>query len=315
MAKILITGAAGYIGSLLCRVLGDDHHIVAVDNLMYSQGVLTYDALRNTNFYRCDVDNLPGHVWDDADIIIPLAGYVGMPSCKKHYSESTRVNLNNVEKIVDKARDDQVILFPNTNSGYGNVKEGICTEETPLNAISHYGKLKDQAEQVVMSHPNAVAFRLATVFGVSPRHRIDLLVNTLVYESYFNTCMDLFDNGFRRNYVHVYDIARVFDFAIKNIDKMKGEVYNVGNDKLNTTKQGIAEIIQKFFPSTKINLIDRTDPDQRDYIVSSEKIAKLGFQAHYDFKYGINELSNYYSRMPNNTHQREKLTRLMRNDQ
>lgn len=314
--NILITGAAGYIGSLLCHKLSQDHDIVAVDNLMYNQGTLVYSALRNTKFYKLDVDNLPGYLLHDADIVIPLAGYVGMPSCKKNHREATRVNLKSIEKTVSKLRPDQLVIYPNTNSGYGFVKDGeICTEDTPLNAISHYGKLKDKAEQVVLQHPNSVIFRLATVFGVNPyRHRIDLLINTLVYESYFEGQMDLFDNNYKRNYVHLADIIRAFEFIIKNMDKTRNETYNIGMDQLNCTKGEIATIVQKFLPQTKLNLIERTDPDQRNYTVSSQKIYKLGFTPLYDFRAGINELINYYSYLPSNRQQREQLTVLMRND-
>ena len=313
--NILITGAAGYIGSLLCKTLAEDHDVITVDNLLYNQGVLAAEALRQTRFYHCNVDDMPGHLLEEANIVIPLAGYVGMPSCKKNPKRATRTNLTNIEKIVSKLREDQLIIYPNTNSGYGQVKEGVCTEETPLNAVSHYGRLKDKAEQVVLSHPNSVTFRLATVFGVNPyRHRVDLLVNTLVYESYFDGQMDLFDNAYRRNYISIHDVVRAFEFAIKNVDKMRGQVYNIGNDKLNTTKNEIAKTVQKFLPQTKINLIDKTDIDQRDYEVSSQKIYDIGFQPLYDFRQGINELINYYKLLPTDKWTREQLLLMMRND-
>ena len=312
--NILITGAGGYIGSMLCHTLKQDHDLVTVDNFLYGQGVLVYNALQDTEFYNLDVDEIPDKLIQKADVIIPLAAYVGMPSCAKNYNEAIRVNLNSIETLVDKLRNDQLIIYPNTNSGYGSVKNGICTEETPLNGISHYAKLKDKAEQVVLSHPNSIVFRLATVFGVNPfRHRVDLLVNTLVYESYFNSQMDLFDNEYRRNYISVHDVVRSFLFSINNVDKMSGQVYNIGSDKLNATKQNIASIIQQFLPQTKINLINKTDIDQRDYEVSSEKIYKTGFKPLYDLKHGINELVHYYSFLPKNQHRREQVIKLMKN--
>lgn len=313
--NILITGAAGYIGSLLSNVLKKDHDLVTVDNLMYNQGYTTYEALRGTTFYKMDVDDIPQRIIENAQVIIPLAAYVGMPSCKNNPKESTRVNLNSIKNMISNLRDDQLVIYPNTNSSYGSVPDGVCTEETPLNGISHYAKLKDKAEQIVLSHPNSVVFRLATVFGVNPfRNRVDLLVNTLVYESYFYKSMDLFDNNFRRNYISIHDIVRAFEFAINNVDKMRGCVYNIGADNLNCTKGMIAQKIKEFLPDTTINLISKTDPDQRDYEVSSKKIYDLGFFTQYDFQDGINELINYYSYLPKDKTEREKITQYMRND-
>ncbi len=313
--RILITGAAGYIGSLLTNALKKNHDITTVDSLLYNQGILTYEALRGTDFYRHDVDNLPGPVWDNAEIIIPLAAYVGVHCCDNNPKEAKRVNLHSIEKMVEKLRKDQLVIYPNTNSSYGSVKNKVCTEETETNAISHYAKLKDKAEAVILSHANSIVFRLATLFGVNPyRYRIDLLVNSLVYEAVFNDEIGLFDSEFHRNYISIHDVVRSFEFSIKNADKMRGSVYNVGNDSLNTTKMGVAKIIQNRLPNTTIKKIWGNDPDKRDYSVSSQKIYNLGFKPWYDFRQGINELIDYYRILPKDKYDRDDLMKIIRND-
>lgn len=314
MQTILITGAAGYIGSLLCKRLSQNYNIIAVDNLLYDQGILLYEALKDTYFYILDVDDIPDYFYKMADIVIPLAAYTGMPACKKNETQATRVNLNNIQNFVTKLNKDQLIIYPNTNSGYGFVKDKICDENTLLKAISHYGQLKNQAEKVVLSHNNSIVFRLATVFGYSYRHRIDLLVNTLVYEAYFYNNINLFDNDYCRNYVHILDVVNAFEFAINNVDKMRNQVYNIGNDKLNTTKQIVAEKVLNVIPSATINSIKETDPDQRNYKVSSQKIYDLGFKPQYNFAYGINQLLYYYKMLPKDQSSRNRLINLMRND-
>jgi nucleoside-diphosphate-sugar epimerase len=195
-------------------------------------------------------------------------------------------------------REDQLVIFPNTNSGYGKAKDTVCTEETPLNPISLYGQLKDEAEYVVRKHPNHVVFRLATVFGYSPRHRLDLLVNTLVYEAVTKGIVEIFDDSFMRNYIHIDDICSAFEYAITN-PELRNNVYNLGNDSLNMSKGDLLEVIAKYimFEAKKIN---KTDPDQRDYVVSSEKLYKTGWKPQKSLKDGIIELIRFYSVLPDN---------------
>ena len=290
--NILITGGAGYIGSLLCQRLSEDHHVTTVDNLRYNQWHLVYEALQDCSFIKNDVRKLSPEFIQRFDIIIPLAAIVGAPACEKEPEEATSINLGNIEYMCEYANDDQLIILPNTNSGYGRVLDKICTEETPLNSISLYGQLKDRGEQAIMQRKNSIAFRLATVFGLSSRSRLDLLVNTLTRDAVRNKKISLFDGDFHRNYIHVYDVVRAFEFAIDNKDGMVGEVYNVGNDEINMTKMELAKKVQEICPCD-LEVIKMTDPDQRDYVVSSKKMYEAGFKPLSSLEYGIREVKNY----------------------
>ncbi len=301
MKTILITGALGYIGSSLIRHFKKRYYIIAVDNLMYNQSPLVYPILDGVEFHKLDVRNCRDMypLINRADIVIPLAAIVGAPACDAKPDLAQEVNFDAIEDLIgylectDKHKNPTVV-FPNTNSGYGNTGGKLCTEETPLKALSLYGDTKDKAEQVVMQYENSVAFRLATVFGYSPRMRLDLLVNTLVFEAVFNGNIKIFDDSFMRNYIHVQDICRAFEFAIDNIDKMRGQVYNLGNDRINMTKGDLVNTITKHL-DVKVEKVSKTDPDQRNYEVSSAKLYSLGWSPSYDLDDGIEELIRYYT--------------------
>jgi nucleoside-diphosphate-sugar epimerase len=231
-----------------------------------------------------------------ADIVIPLAAIVGAPACNRNPSLTRLVNYDAHMNIVNNVSVDQRVLFPTTNSGYGiGEKDADCTEETPLRPISEYGRTKVEIEKAFLERGNAVTFRLATVFGMSPRMRMDLLVNDFVYRAVTDRSLVLFEEHFRRNYIHVRDVAKTFLFGIENYEAMKGEAYNVGLSSANLTKRQLAEKIQEYVPELYIHSAEiGEDPDKRDYNVSNEKIESLGFKPDYSLNDGIQELVKGY---------------------
>jgi nucleoside-diphosphate-sugar epimerase len=241
---------------------------------------------------------------DGVDIAIPLACLVGAPLCDQKPMEAQTINCDAVKMIVDLSRPDQKIIYPNTNSGYGIGQAGMfCTEESPLNPISIYGKTKVEAEKYVLGSGRGAAFRLATVFGVSPRMRVDLLVNDFTYRAVMDRFVVLFEAHFKRNYVHVRDVARAFLHVINNFEKMKGEAYNVGLSSANLSKMELCLEIKKQVPAfTIMEAPVGKDPDQRNYIVSNEKIEKTGFAAQMDIQKGIAELIKAYQIIRRNTY-------------
>jgi nucleoside-diphosphate-sugar epimerase len=232
----------------------------------------------------------------EADVIIPLACIVGMPACKKYPELTVATNQEAIEWLTKVTFSDQKIIFPTTNSGYGIGQEGIyCTEETPLTPISLYGVTKVQAEKALLNNGNAVTFRLATVFGMSPRMRLDLLVNDFTYKAYKDNYIVLFESHFKRNFIHIRDVAKTFVFAIKNFDKMKGQTYNVGLSSANISKKELCETIKTFIPDFYIAESEiNKDPDKRNYIVSNDKLEALGWYPEYNLKTGIAELLKAY---------------------
>ena len=302
--KILITGAAGYLGSVLIDHLFSDHEemitkVIAIDNLMYKQTSLSHYCHRaEFEFHKLDVRDydkmLP--LVQQADVIIPLACIVGMPACKKFPELTVATNQEAIEWLTKVTRPDQKIIFPTTNSGYGIGQEGIyCTEETPLTPISLYGVTKTQAEKALLDNGNAVTFRLATVFGMSPRMRLDLLVNDFTYKAYKDNYIVLFESHFKRNFIHIRDVAKTFVFAINNFDKMKGQTYNVGLSSANISKKELCDAIKTFIPDFYIAESEiNEDPDKRNYIVSNDKLESLGWYPEYDLKTGIAELLKAY---------------------
>jgi nucleoside-diphosphate-sugar epimerase len=300
MCKVLVTGGAGYIGSVLVEaLLNRKYNVIVVDNLMYKQTSLTqYCHLPNFKFIKGDVRN-----WDmmkplvnEADIIIPLACIVGMPACKKHPELTLDTNQVAIEWLARNTRDDQKIIFPTTNSGYGIGQDGIhCTEETPLKPISLYGVTKVKAEEALLQKGNAVTFRLATVFGMSPRMRLDLLVNDFTYKAFKDKYIVLFESHFKRNFIHIRDVIEAFLFAIDRFDQMKGKAYNLGLSTANISKKELCETIKKFIPDFYISESEiNKDPDKRNYIVSNDKLESLGWKPKYSLEAGINELLKAY---------------------
>jgi len=284
--KICITGGAGYLGSVMTDLfLREGYQVKVIDNLTFNQtSLLNYTHDKNFEFVYGDVrdENLLYKEIKDSDVVIPLAAIVGFPACERDPELATQLNYEHVKKVCSFGRnynDDNIpfkIIYPNTNSGYGIGTDGVCTEESPLNPISHYGRTKVQAEEEVLK-VGGISLRLATVFGSSPRMRMDLLVNEFVYKSLTDKYITIFEKGFVRNYIHIRDVARAFLFMIQNYDDNKGEVFNVGLSDANLTKQELVEKIKEYVPDFAITYSDfYEDPDKRDYIVSNEKIEKLG---------------------------------------
>lgn len=304
--KVLITGGAGYIGSILVGDLLDREDVelvTVVDNLMYRQVSLSH-FMSDPRFEFIlgdvrDADLMNGLV-SEYDVIIPLACIVGMPACSKNTREAIEVNYQAVTDICDLSDDSQKIIFPTTNSGYGIglVDSGElveCTEDTPLNPISLYGETKVDAENYLLDLGSAVTLRLATVFGASPRMRVDLLVNDFTYKAFSDGYLVLFESHFKRNFVHVRDVSKAFLFAIDNFDKMRGEPFNVGLSEANLSKRELCDAIKVHLPSLKITESDiGEDPDKRNYIVSNAKIENLGWRPDHSLDAGIEELVKFY---------------------
>jgi nucleoside-diphosphate-sugar epimerase len=296
--SVLITGGAGYLGSVLAEVLLDSGYQVTVfDNLMYKQTSLLHLCNdKDFNFIKGDVTNkkqfLPQII--NHDVIIPLAAIVGAPACDANKDLATSINYGQIQFIVDNLRPTQKLIMPNTNSQYGSSTKTI-TEESPFNPLSHYAITKCKAEEYIMDWGNGICLRLATVFGSSPRMRTDLLVNNFVYKTITEGCLVLFQSKFKRNYIHVRDIAYTFLHCIKNYDKLNGEVFNVGLSNANLNKMELAETIKMYFPNLVIieNEFGK-DIDNRNYIVSNDKLEATGWMPRYTIEKGIEELMSAY---------------------
>jgi nucleoside-diphosphate-sugar epimerase len=292
----LVTGGAGYIGSILVPALLDKgYRVTVLDSLIFDQApLLDCCANQDFDFIKGDIcnDKLVDEIIDKYDVIIPLAAIVGMPACDQNPSFSWQVNYEANMRLVNKTAASQKIIFPTTNSGYGvGAKDNYCTEATPLKPISTYGKAKTEVERAWLAKKNAITFRLATVFGMSPRLRLDLLVNDFTFRAYRDHFIVLFEEHFRRNYIHVRDVVKAFIFGLDNYEKMVGEPFNVGLSSANITKRELCEKIKQHVPAFYIHTAPiGEDLDKRDYLVSNEKIEKLGWSADHSLDDGIKEL-------------------------
>ena len=294
--KIFVTGAGGYIGCILVpRLLQAGHSVVALDNFMYRQ-VTLLDCCNNPRFEVVCGDARNGDLiakcMAQADAVIPLACLTGAPLCSRDPVGAQSIVVDGAREILKHRSRRQPIVYPTTNSGYGIGEKGKpCTEESPLRPISTYGVTKVKAEEAVLQRENSISFRLATVFGVSPRMRIDLLVNDFVYRAFNDRAVVIFEGHFKRNYIHLRDVVRVFVHGLDNFATMKGRPYNVGLDDANLSKLELCAVIKKHLP--KFVFLEAPigeDPDKRDYIVSNERIAATGFKPEWNLDRGIQEL-------------------------
>lgn len=305
MYNILVTGGAGYLGSTMVPdLLAAGHKVTVLDNFMFKQTSLNHCCYHpNFSVVKGDirVEKTMKYLMKNMDVIIPLAALVGAPLCGLDPVGATTINHDAIELMLKLLSKDQIVLMPTTNSAYGTGdKDNYCNEESPLRPISQYAIEKVEIEKHLMDHPNAISFRLATVFGMSPRMRIDLLVNDFTYRAVNDRFVVLFESHFKRNYIHVRDVSRVFQHALKNHDTMKGEIYNVGLSDANVSKKELCEHIQNQIPGF-IFIEEQVgkDPDQRNYIVSNEKIEATGFKQEFSLDRGIGELIKGYTMIKN----------------
>jgi len=303
--NILVTGGAGYLGSILVpALLADGHTVTVLDNFMYGQTSLSHVCYHdNFQVVRGDIrlEQTMRPLMKQADIIIPLAAYVGAPLCNKDPVGATSVNHDAIRMMLKHLSPQQRLIMPTTNSAYGSGDENnFCTEDSPLRPISQYAIEKVEVEKAIMEHPSAISFRLATVFGMSPRMRIDLLVNDFTYRAVYDRFVVLFEPHFKRNYVHVRDVTRAFQHGIANFERMKGQIYNVGLSDANVSKLELCEAIARHVPDfifTEAAL--GKDPDQRNYIVSNSKIEATGFKPEFTLDRGVAELVKGYTMVKN----------------
>jgi len=307
MTRILVTGGAGYIGSVLVPALLDrGNDVTVVDNFMYGQDSLAAVCHHEKfSLVRGDVRSMDTMrpLLKHADVIIPLAAIVGAPRCDRDPVAATSTNLTAIADMTAELSRDQRVLMPVTNSGYGVGETGrYCTEESPIRPVSLYGRNKVEAEKTLMDrHPRSISFRLATVFGMSPRMRLDLLVNDFTYRAITDRSIVLFESHFKRNFIHVRDVAAAFVHGLERFDTMAGQIYNVGLSDANLSKLELCDRIRQHVPSFVVyeSAVGR-DPDQRDYIVSNEKIEKTGYRPAFSLDAGIRELVKGLKMISNN---------------
>ena len=303
--NILVTGGAGYLGSIMVpELLAAGHKVTVLDNFMFKQASLNH-CCAHPNFTvvkgDCRDEALVAKLAAKADVVIPLAALVGAPLCKADPVGAETINLKAPLALFKMLSKDQRVLMPITNSGYGVGEEGkFCTEETPMRPISLYGIHKVEVEKALLERGNAISFRLATVFGMAPRPRIDLLVNDFVYRAFYDRFVVLFESHFKRNYIHVRDVTGAFMHGLDNFDAMKNQAYNVGLSTANLSKWELCEVIKKHIPDfVFLEAPVGEDPDKRDYIVSNEKLEKTGWAPKFDLDAGIRDLIKGYTMIKN----------------
>jgi nucleoside-diphosphate-sugar epimerase len=296
MSNILVTGGAGYIGSTLVPdLLNSGHLVTVVDNFMYKQTSLASSIRhKNLNLVYGDVRNeslMLEHI-SKADIVIPLAAIVGAPACDRDPVAAESINKDSILWLLKRLSPHQRIIMPTTNSAYGSGdKNNFCDEDSPLNPLSLYARDKVVVERELMQHPNATSFRLATVFGISPRMRLDLLVNNFAHRALTDGFVVVFEGHFKRNYIHVLDVVQAFNLALNDFNNFQGQIFNVGLSEANISKIELCEEIKSLLPRfTFLEAPFGKDPDQRNYIVSNEKIEKLGFKPTVSLSDGLKEL-------------------------
>lgn len=306
--KILITGGAGYIGSILTpTLLSQGHEVTVLDNFMFKQNSLL-DCCHYPGFkvLRGDArdEGLMKGLIPQADLIIPLAALVGVPLCNQDQIATQTTNFEAVAMLCRLASKSQRIIMPVTNSGYGIGEKGkFCTEESPLRPLSTYGITKVKAEESVLQRENSISFRLATVFGIAPRMRLDLLVNDFVYRAVHDRAVLIFEGHFKRNYIHIRDVVRAFTHGMENFETMKGRPYNAGLEEANLSKLELCAVIQKHLP--KFVFVEAPigeDPDKRDYIVSNARLLSTGFKTEWGLDRGISELIKGYTILRNSVY-------------
>ena len=303
--QILVTGGAGYLGSILVpELLNAGHEVIVLDNFMYRQSSLNHICCHpNFSVVHGDIRirSTMNQMLKRVDAVIPLAALVGAPLCNKDPVGATSTNRDAILMMLNQLSKNQIVLMPTTNSAYGSGdKDNFCTENSPLRPISQYAIEKVEIEKILLQHQNAISFRLATVFGMAPRMRIDLLVNDFVYRAIHDRCVVLFESSFKRNYIHVRDVAKVFIHGLEKFDSMKGEVYNVGLSDANVSKKELCEAIQKQLPEfVFVEAQVGKDPDQRNYIVSNDKIESTGYRPKFSLQAGIAELIKGYMMIRN----------------
>jgi len=306
MENVLVTGGAGYLGSIMVpELLAKGYKVTVLDNFMFKQNSLAHVCLHpNFEIIRGDIRNkeLIRGLMKDVDVIIPLAALVGAPLCSEDPIGAATINHDAIKMMFDLSSSDQVILMPTTNSAYGTGDENnFCTEDSELRPISEYAIGKVEIEKMLLEMENSISFRLATVFGMSPRMRLDLLVNDFTYRAFRDKSVVLFESHFKRNYIHVRDVTNVFLHALENHKNMKGEIYNVGLSEANLSKKELCQAIQKRIPGfTIMEAKVGKDPDQRNYIVSNDKVERTGFKTSHSLDDGIKELVKGYKMINNN---------------
>lgn len=306
--SILVTGGAGYLGSTLVPdLLAAGHRVVVLDNFMFKQASLNH-CCHHENFsvVKGDIrsEKTMAPLIKEADVIVPLAALVGAPLCNLDPIGAKTINHDAITLMLRLVSQDQIILMPTTNSAYGTGDENnFCTEESALRPISQYAIDKVAVEKELMQHPNAVSFRLATVFGMSPRMRLDLLVNDFVYRALHDRFVVLFESHFKRNYIHVRDVSRVFQHGLANHDSMKGQIYNVGLSDANVSKRELCERIGQQIPEfIFVEEQIAKDPDQRNYIVSNKKLEATGYRTEFPLDRGIAELIKGFTMLKNSNY-------------